>query len=139
MNQNLVLKLCERKVLFTYNIVETNGPPLEQDLSRPAGVDGVPELHDVEADVLVEAVEDNFAQTAVVPRAVDKQQFQQEPELSDGVITGASSLQAFHAWDTHADMSLLYHSHVVRSIPDRQRHTLRVCCHQVYHLSINFQ
>ena len=51
----------------------TDGPPFEQDLSRPVVVDGEPQFDDVEADVFVERIEDHFRYPRVVPRAVDEQ------------------------------------------------------------------
>ena len=38
----------------------TDGPPFKQDLSRPVVVEREPQLDDVEADVLVEGVEDHL-------------------------------------------------------------------------------
>jgi hypothetical protein len=46
-------------------------------------VEGVPELDDVQANVLVEGVEDDLADALVVPGAVHKKQSRKEPELAE--------------------------------------------------------
>lgn len=73
-------------------VVQTDGPPLEKDLPRPARVDGKPQLDDVETNVLVEAVEDQFAHPRVVPSSVDEEQPQQKPELRYAVVRGTGGL-----------------------------------------------
>lgn len=84
----------------TYDIVETDGPPFEQNLPGPARVDSEPQFDNVETDVLVEWVQNQFAHSAVIPRAVDKQQTFQKAKLRDGIIGGAGRLKTFHARDT---------------------------------------
>lgn len=61
------------KVADTYDVVDADEPTLEQILARVAVVEGEPELDDVQADVLVEGVQDDFADALVVPGAVNKQ------------------------------------------------------------------
>jgi hypothetical protein len=56
----------------------TDGPPFEENLSGPVVVDGEPELDDVEADVLVEGVEDHFRVAGVEPGAVNEKETRQE-------------------------------------------------------------
>ena len=58
-------------------------PPLKQHLPGPVVVEGEPQLDDVEADVLVEAVEDHLGDAGVVPRAVHQEQAGQVAELGD--------------------------------------------------------
>lgn len=64
----------------------TYRPPLEEDLPGPVVVEGEPQLDDVEADVLVEGVEDDLGDARVVPGPVDEQQPGQVAELSDGEV-----------------------------------------------------
>ena len=67
--------------MVTYDVVEADGPALEDDLAREAAENGEPELDDVETDVLVERVENELGEAAVAPRAVHEQQPVQVLEL----------------------------------------------------------
>ena len=55
------------------HIVETDGPALKQDLTRPSGIEGEPQLDDVERDIFVERVEYEAAHAVVIGSAVNKQ------------------------------------------------------------------
>ena len=51
----------------------TYRPPLKEHLARPIVVNGEPELNDVEADVLVERVQDDLGIPDVEPSSVDEE------------------------------------------------------------------
>ena len=51
---------------------------------------------------------------------MNEQKFRQESKLTDGVVRGAGRLNTFATDDSHADMSGLNHSHVIRTIADSQ-------------------
>lgn len=80
------------KSFFRTDLIRPNDRPVGNpsrkngEVASPGGVDGEPELDDVEADVLVEGVQDEFADARVVPRAVDQQQPQQETELRRAIL-----------------------------------------------------
>jgi hypothetical protein len=74
-------KTARERLSGTYHIVETYGPALKEDLSGPAGVYGVPKFNYVQANVLVKAVEYQFAHSRVIPRTVNKEQPRQKSEL----------------------------------------------------------
>ena len=59
----------------------------------PVVVDGQPELDDVEHDVLVEAVEDDLADPAIVPGPMHELQAGQKTEQSDREVVNVCSLQ----------------------------------------------
>ena len=61
----------ERRGRREEDVVETDGPPLEEDLAGPGRIQGEPELDDVEGDVLVEGVEDEATHAVVVGSSVD--------------------------------------------------------------------
>ena len=63
------------------HVVQTDGPAFEDDLTGPGRVEGEPQLHDVEGDVLVERVEDEATHAVVIGRAVHQQQPSQEAKL----------------------------------------------------------
>lgn len=78
--RNIVLDL---KLLFSRFIdVSSNC----NGLYWPGGVYGEPELDDVEADILVERVQDQLTDAGVVPRAVYQQQAQEKTELITKVL-----------------------------------------------------
>ena len=52
-------------------------------------------LDEVEADVFVEAIEDEGGEAGVAPGSVDEEEALKEAELSDGVVGGTSGLKAF--------------------------------------------
>ena len=52
---------------------------------------------------------------------MNEQKFCEESKLSDGVVRGACRLNTFTTDDSHSDVSRLDHSHVVRTVTDRQR------------------
>lgn len=56
----------------TYHVVKTNRPSFKEDLSRPSGVDGEPQLHHIKTDILVEAVQYELTEPMVVPRSMDE-------------------------------------------------------------------
>ena len=80
----------------TYDIIETDRPSLEEDLSGPAGVDGEPQLDDVQADILVKRVQYQLAHTAVVPGTVYEEQSLQKAKLGYRVVRGTGCLQTLH-------------------------------------------
>ena len=55
-------------------IVHANGPSFIDNLSTPIVVESKPKLNDIQSNILVEAVKDDFADSTVVPGAVNKQQ-----------------------------------------------------------------
>lgn len=117
-------------------VVQADGPPFEENLAGPGRVDGEPQLHDVERDVLVERVQNEPAHAVVVECAVDEQEPAQEAELSDRVVGSARRLQALVARDADADARLLDHGHVVGAVADGQRHLARLLRHRVHHLRL---
>jgi hypothetical protein len=82
---------------LTYHIVQANGPPFKQNLSRPARIDGKPEFNNKQTNVFIEAVQNQFAHPVVIPSSMHQQQLQQEPELKpymQGTITLFKSTEA---------------------------------------------
>jgi hypothetical protein len=57
------------------NIVQTDGPAFEHGLAGEGRSDGKVKLHDVKANVLVIAVENQLSDSLVAPCTVDEQQF----------------------------------------------------------------
>ena len=125
---------CQRRSSREENIVEADGPPLEEDLARPSRVECKPQLHDVQCDVLVEGIKDEAAHSVVIGSTVNKQKSPQVTELADRVVGGASSLHSFHSGDAHSDVGLLKHGHVISAVTNGQSYALRFLRHCLYHL-----
>jgi len=75
------------------SVVHPYSPPLVNNLLIPVVVDGQPELDDVEHDVLVEAVEDDLADPAIVPGPMHELQAGRKTEQSDREVVNVCSLQ----------------------------------------------
>lgn len=90
------------------NVVRGKCGLFEQCLSGESVEDGEPELGYVQDDVLIERVEDDLGNTAIRVASVDKEQSLEETELSDRVVTGASSLETLFSGDTDTNVSSLY-------------------------------
>ena len=73
-----------------------HGQAVGQVLSR------APHLHDVEADVFVEGVQDDLGETVVAPDAVRQHELVEEAELGNGVVRAVGGLQALSAADAYA-------------------------------------
>ena len=67
----------------THNIVSSQGPAVEQNLSTESVVKRVPEQNDKERNVFVEVIENDFGESQVAPRAVHEQQSVEEAELEN--------------------------------------------------------
>jgi hypothetical protein len=118
------------------HIVETDKPALEDDLTRVAVGEGKPELDDVQANVLVERVEDDLAEAFVVPGAVHEQELGQEAELTDGVVRGGEGLCALASIHSHAHVSRLDHGDVVGSVAYGQSNRARLCLDKLHKLGL---
>jgi hypothetical protein len=74
--------------------------------------------------IFVEEVESQGAQTCVVEIAVDEQRAPQILKLGECKVGGASRISALFAEYTQANMGLLDHAHIVRSVAYRARYRL---------------
>ena len=125
---------CQRRGCREEDVVETDGPALEENLARPGRIEGEPQLHDVECYVLVEGVEDEAAHSIVIGSTVNQQKSPQKTELADRIVGSAGSLHSFHSGDAYSDVGLLNHGHIVSAVTNCQGHALRFLCHRLYHL-----
>lgn len=118
------------------DIVQANGPALEEDLARPTGIDGEPELNDIQAHVLVEAVQDQLGDPGIIPGSVYQQQPLQIPELGYRVIRGTCRLETLYAGDSDAHTGLLDHGHIIRPVTNGQGNSFCVEGHHLNHLGL---
>merc|ERR1719481_1470089 len=72
------------------HIIHPDRPAFVDDLPAPVVVNSEPKLDDVESDVLVEGVEDNLADPAVIPRTVNEQESSKITKLSYGEVCAVS-------------------------------------------------
>lgn len=82
--------------------------------------EGVPKVAQCERKILVEEIAQKFAHSIVRPTTVHEQQPFQKPELGDGIVAGQYRLQTLLAGYANADVSRLYHGHIIGSVSDRQ-------------------
>ncbi len=70
-------------------------------VTRPAIVNGEPELHHGEGHVLVERVQNQHADALVRPTTVHQQEFLKESELGNRIVTGQHGLHTLLTTDTN--------------------------------------
>lgn len=101
-------------------VVEGDGPGEPEGLSWAHIVEAVHELGGCEDHVLVEEVEDHLGDPHVVQSPVVEQQFPQEAELSNRVISHLCGSCALLTENTHTDVGLHDHVYIVGAVPDCQ-------------------
>lgn len=69
----------------------------------------------------------------VCPRSMDKEQFPQEAELSNGHVGGTSSLQTFDTTDTNSDMSCLDHGYIVGTVANGKKQRFQMTLDKLDH------
>ena len=79
---------CQRWQSREEHIVKADKPAFEEDLTGEAVEKSEPQLDHIQADVLVVAVENDFAKTLVIPDAVNEKELRKKAELADGVVRG---------------------------------------------------
>ena len=78
-------------------------------------------LGQLEQNILVKGIKNQFRVSPIVPATVHKKQPLEKSELCDSIIGGSCSLEPFVAADSDADVRRLDHWNVVRTISNRQR------------------
>lgn len=91
------------------DVVETHRPRFENDFSREAVLERIPELCHEKGRVLVVEIQDHFGDSLVGPRSMYKQQLAKVSELSDGHIGRSGCLKTFDTGDTDTDVCGLNH------------------------------
>jgi len=106
------------------HIVQGEHNGLVERRHRGGVEEGVVELTDDEAEILVEEVLDEAGAARIVDVAVREQDALGELELGEGEVGGEGGVAALLAKDAQAHVRLLDHRHVVGAVADRARHRL---------------
>lgn len=83
-----------------------------------------PKLCHEKCYVLVERVQDHFANSLIAPGTVNEEQLAQIAELSNRNISTSGGLKALNTANTDANMCSLYHRNIVCSIADSEKNGL---------------
>lgn len=116
-------------------VVEGDVHVVEERLTGVGAEKGGDELRDGEEHVLVEEVENHLADSDVVPPAMHEQQPPQHPKLRQSIIPRLHSPHTLLAIQSHPNMRLLYHSHIICAIANRQRNFFQVFPDHFYKLT----
>jgi hypothetical protein len=102
-------------------IVKLVDPRLVEGLPREHIVEAEVKLHDYVKHIFVKIPAHQISVAPVTLTTVHEQQWYQESKLPDSVVRASRRLHAFLPSDSHSNISLHYHRHIVSTIPDRKR------------------
>ena len=83
-----------------------------------------PKLDDVEANIFVEAVENNFDASLEIPGAVDEEKAAKKVKLRNRVVAGRRRSHPLFAGYADANIRRLYHGDIVGAIANREHNMI---------------